>query len=79
MENHLTTPVVVIDVERVTVQRNLFLGGIVKKPIPVSVLTRLMKSVHIKGNSYTFKQCEKVFTCSNHLNIHEEIHIGEKS
>ena len=79
MENHLTTPVVVIDVERVTLQRNLFHGGIVKKPIPVSVLIRLMKSVHIKGNSYTFKQCEKVFTCSNHLNIHEEIHIGEKS
>ena len=50
-----------------------------KKPIPVSVLIRLMKSVHIKGNSYTFKQCEKVFTCSNHLNIYEEIHIGEKS
>ena len=79
MENHLTTTVVVIDMEVVTLQRNPFHGGIVKKPIPVSVHIKLRKRVHIKGNSYTFKQCEKVFTCSNHVNIHEEIHIEEKS
>ena len=65
--------------EGVTLQINLFHVGIVETPIPVSVLVRLMRRVLIKENLYTFKQCEKVFTCSNHLNIHEEIHIGEKS
>ena len=60
LENHSTTPVVITDIEEVTLQLNLIHVGIVKKNLlTISVLVRLMKQVHIKENSYTLKHCGK--------------------
>lgn len=48
VENYSTTPVVVTDLEGVTLQRNLIHGGTVQKPSPISLPVRLMKRVHIE-------------------------------
>lgn len=48
MENHSTAPVVITDLEGVTLQRNLIHIGIVKKLSPISLSVRLMKRVHVE-------------------------------
>lgn len=48
VENYSTTPVVVTDLEGVTLQRNLIHVGTVQKPSPISLPVRLMKRVHIE-------------------------------